>query len=521
MSRSKILIEKSGAILHSVRLRLALWFVLVLAVVLLFFSVFVYARTAQDVRSQTTARLVVRLREMNDRIKRESSGGYESGWWTSSTRGTNPFALYENEVAILSDPEGKLAETWGSLSAQETADITGQVIEPGINNGFGNSTDRLFTYPLIRENENGQETVNYLFAPAQLLYENRLRGWIVLGQPVDPEEQLPRLFWTLFLAGSLTLIIALIGAFWLADRSLWPVKVITRTAREISETDLSRRLNIQSRDELGELASTFDRMLERLQTAFDRQRQFTADASHELRTPLTIIGLETERILEGKRTAEDYRGALEVVRSENAFMSHLVNELLTLARIDAGQVSLDRQALDLSDVALEVAERFENLAAHKGVHLEIGDLLELPVSGDRQYLAQMIGNLIDNAIKYSDMEKEGQWVRLETGAGPAPGSSVAWVRVSDNGPGIAVDHLPHLFDRFYRIDRARSHNPELNSQDDIIPGSGLGLSIVQRIAQMHGGQVIVKSQPGRGSVFEIRLPGAVLGARGPVSGSKP
>jgi signal transduction histidine kinase len=500
--------SKAGAIIHSVRFRLALWFALVLAIVLLFFSAFVYARTAQDVRSQTAARLVVRLREMNDKLKKMSGNSYGGGSWPPGAWQTNPFTLQENEVVVLSDAEANLAETWGDLNETETTAISGQVIDMAYGPDAYQYNNRLFSHPLLREGQDGQRTVDYLFAPAPILYENRLWGWIILGQPVDPDGQLPRLVWTLLLAGLLTLLVALVGAYWLADRLLWPVNAITRTAQEISETDLSRRLNIRTRDELGELAGTFDRMLDRLQAAFDRQRQFTADASHELRTPLTIIGLETARALEGRRSPEDYRAALEVIHSENTFMSRLVNELLTLARMDAGQVTLERERLDLSDVTLEVAERFGKLAATKGIRLQVGELPELPVLGDRQYLAQMIGNLVDNAIKYSPENHDRQWVQLETGSAPADQPTAAWVRVSDNGPGIPGEDQPRLFDRFYRVDRARSHNPGEDPLGEAIPGSGLGLSIVQWIAQMHGGQVTVRSAVGQGSVFEVWLPRA-------------
>ncbi len=506
MNRLKGWTVKAGAVLHSVRFRLALWFALVLAIILIFFSAFVYARTLQDIRSFTAARLVLRLKDMNERLRLLNSGPYDSGWWPPDAWESNPFTLQAEEVVILSDSKAVLAETWGSINAQETADITARVIHRAFTTDAEQAVESIFTYPLVREVEGESRAVDYLFIPAPILYDNRLTGWIIIGQPVDPESQLPRLFWTLFLAGSLTLIVAVFGSYWLADRSLWPVKAITRTAQEISETDLNRRLNIHTRDELGELAGTFDRMLDRLQLAFDRQRRFTADASHELRTPLTIIGLETGRALDGKRTAEEYRNALEVIQSENEFMTSLVNELLTLARMDAGQVKLNREPLDLSELALEVVERFEKLAAHKNIRLQVGDLPELPILGDRQHLAQMIGNLLDNAIKYSPEKRPGQWVRLETGEGPPGQPAMVWIRIIDNGPGIASEHLPHLFERFYRVDPARSHNPDDNQPEHAVPGSGLGLSIVQWIAQMHGGQVTVDSAPGQGTTFEVRLP---------------
>jgi signal transduction histidine kinase len=253
---------------------------------------------------------------------------------------------------------------------------------------------------------------------------------------------------------------------------------------------------------LGELARTFDGMLDRLQAAFDRQRRFTADASHELRTPLAILTLESERVLEGKRSPDEYRRALELVRSESGFMAHLVEEMLTLARMDSGQVTLKREALDLSDIAVDAVERFLPLAARSGIRLETGDLPELGVEGDRTALGQMAGNLIDNALKYTP-PGSGQWVRVETGERIEQNQPLAWLRVSDSGPGISAEALPRLYERFYRADEARSRNPDDN---DEVPGSGLGLSIVQRIAELHGGSVSARNLPQGGAAFEIVLP---------------
>ena len=158
---------------------------------------------------------------------------------------------------------------------------------------------------------------------------------------------------------------------------------------------------MKSKDELGELANTFDGMLGRLQAAFERQRQFVADASHELRTPLTIVNLETSRALASPRKPEDYRHALAIIHSENDFMTALVNDLLTLARMDAGQAVMERLPVDLSDVVLETMERLAPLAARNGVRLEAGELPEAHILGDRQHLVQMVSNLVDNGIKYT------------------------------------------------------------------------------------------------------------------------
>jgi heavy metal sensor kinase len=299
------------------------------------------------------------------------------------------------------------------------------------------------------------------------------------------------------LGSFLTLAVALGGGLWLADRAMRPVHTITQAARTISETDLNRRLNLKGRDELGELANTFDAMLARLQAAFERQRQFVADASHELRTPLTIVNLEAGRALSAKRSAEEYQRALGVIRSENEFMTHLVNDLLMLARMDSGQLLMEKAPVDLSDIALEAVERLAPLAERKNVRLETGDLREVSLPGDRRYLLQLVSNLVENGIKYTGGAERR--VRVETGL---EGAS-AWVRVSDTGEGIPPEHLPRVFDRFYRVDQARSR-----SEAEAQGGSGLGLSIVNWIAQAHGGEVRVESTPGVGTTFEVRFKSA-------------
>ena len=177
-------------------------------------------------------------------------------------------------------------------------------------------------------------------------------------------------------------------------------------------------------------------------------------------------------------------------------MTRLVNDLMTLARIDAGQAILQFEELDLSDAALEAVERMSALAEHRKIKLETGELPELQIRGDRQYLIQMISNLIENAIKYSG---DGQSVMIETGGS----KNKASLRVSDTGPGIPPEHLPRLFDRFYRVDAARSQN----SDDDSTPtGSGLGLSIVSWIVKIHGGKIQVNSKINVGTTFEVTLP---------------
>jgi two-component system, OmpR family, sensor kinase len=491
---------------HSIRFRLSLWFGLVLAVILIAFSLFIYYRQTQDAYNQAAARLAIRAGEMNLAFSRAIRGGNDDNYFNNGNSSGGPFTLHEGEVVILINRLGQITTFSGPIAADEAKSLAIIATQQEPNNN-------LVIYHIKSAASKSKEEITYLFITTTLGYEKQTIGWITLGQQLDPYGQLSRLAWTLLIAGLVTLAAALAGGYWLADRALRPVKTITRTAQAISESGLDRRLNLKSRDELGELAHTFDRMLDRLQAAFNRQRQFTADASHELRTPLTIIGLETGRALSGSRSKDELQQALQIIQSENKFMSRLVEELLTLARMDSGQLRLTKEPLDLSDLALDVTERFASLADQKGIELKTGDLPELTILGDRLTLAQMIANLVDNAIKYSP-EGGGHWVCVETGSSDTAAAPTAWVRISDNGSGIAAEHLPHLFDRFYRVDSARSHN--LDDEEKNIPGSGLGLAIVQWIVQIHDGTIQVTSQPGQGSTFEVHFPlppAAIISAR--------
>jgi signal transduction histidine kinase len=491
-----------STLIRSVRFRLTVWAVILIGVVLLAFSIFIYTTQARDLRDASLAQLDARMHQMESFYRLALVNYFINGKLQfPETLPEGGMILQDYEILALVDPQGQIIQKLGSITDSDVIDLAQSWMKAG-------PRQRSIAYlqiNLIGKDGKPQRTYLFMAQPIAIPDNNNGAGLLLLGRPIDPSNQLPRLLITLIAASFIFIATSLAGGYWLAGRVMRPVQVITHAAREISETDLRRRLNIHSRDELGELANTFDQMIERLQTAFDRQRQFTADASHELRTPLTIVYLEASRALERRRSSEEYTRALNVIKNENEYMSHLVNDLLTLARLDAGQISIKAEELDLSDIALEVVERLAPLANQKGVQLSTGDLPEILVSGDRQYIGQMIANLVENAIKY--VSGDGKRVRLETGLLQSENSAQGWVRVEDNGPGIAPEHLTHLFDRFYRVDQARSQNRDAAEDgENRTSGSGLGLSIVQWIAKAHGGEVLVQSEVGKGSVFEVHLP---------------
>jgi signal transduction histidine kinase len=483
-------------VFRSIRFRLSLWFVIVLALIMAGFSGFVYYSQAQSTYNRAEDRLNLRMRELDLLIRR--SPLHEEGDLDRVPVAaiTSDKPLQSNEVLVASGVSGGSLTSWGPITSPVISQLVS--LAPRWESGR--------VYPVDLETNTGK-VERYIFSASPIFYEGHQLGWITLGQPVDPEGLLRRLLVTLVIAGLSTLVLALLGGFWLASRALKPVQGITRTAREIGGSDLSSRLAVTTRDEIGELAETFNQMLERLEAAFNRQKQFTADASHELRTPLTIIGLEASRALSGKRSSEDYQRTLETIQSENEFMTRLVGQLLTLARMDSGNAQLRLESLDLSSLVLEVIERMAPIAAQKNVHLQAGELPELPLEGDRQYLLQMIGNLVENAIKYTS-GIEGGRVLVETEAVTLNGKAGAHLCVSDNGPGIDHEHLPHIFDRFFRADQARSHNVEDDTPGREIDGVGLGLSIVNWIVQMHRGEITAASEPGEGTRVLVTLPAA-------------
>ena len=499
----RFIAHRTWLFLRSIRFRLTAWFVIILGFVLLAFSSFVYSRQARDLRAVALERLLESTRQVAALYR------FAQVFLPPNSQQSLPDLinseeqfLQKDQVLVLIGSQGQILQKLGPIS---DADLS-KLVTLETNQIASNDT---LTLPIVDTSVKGNGSrKEYLFAMATIPLRGNSFDLLVLGSPVDPGGQLRNLALTLLLGSLATLVIALAGGYWLANRAMHPVKIITRAAHEISETDLNRRLNLHSPDELGELADTFDQMLAKLNAAFNRQRQFTADASHELRTPLTIVNLEAERALSSRHSSDEYQQALEVIQSENEFMIRLVNDLMTLARMDAGQAVLQPEVLDLSDVALEVVERLAPLAVRNNIKITTGELPELVINGDRQFLSQMLSNLVENAIKYTRGQEKRVYV--ETGCRNSGNGAQAWVQVSDNGPGITPEHLQHIFDRFYQVDKARTHGTaegdSTTTETESPSGSGLGLSIVQWIVQAHGGQVSVKSEAGKGSTFEVSLP---------------
>ena len=317
--------------------------------------------------------------------------------------------------------------------------------------------------------------------------------YVVVGQSlkdIQPVEK--QLVLLLVVANPLALLLASLGGLWLANKALRPVDRLTRAAERIGRGNLSERVEEpRSRDEIGRLAATFNQMIGRLEQAFERDRRFTADASHELKTPLAVLRGDIEVALRRERTPDEYQRVLQSSLEEIERLTKLTEDLLTLARSDAGESVLDLEPVELDRLASEARAYIAPLAKSAGVALTY----EAPASpviirGDQKRLKQLLVNLMDNAIKYS---AAGGSARLSLQVE----DSSAVIEVTDTGRGIPASALPHVFERFYR---------HTDPRDSRVTGFGLGLAISKWIVDAHGGSIEADSKEGGGTTFTIRLP---------------
>jgi len=297
----------------------------------------------------------------------------------------------------------------------------------------------------------------------------------------------------------LGILAAAIGGYWISGRALAPVDRVTSTARSITADRLDQRLDVPATgDELQRLSETLNAMLDRLSASFEDVRRFTADASHELRTPVSVIRTTAEVALRQARPPEEYRAALDDVLQEAERASTLVEDLLLLARADAGVDQAAREPVDLGGLLFDMQARFAALADARALTLTV-QLPDGPAFSvvDRAAIVRLIWILVDNAVKYTPAPGNVELtLKMVPGTITGDGPSVV-LTVRDTGIGIAPGDLPRVFDRFYRTDPARSRHSG---------GAGLGLAIAQSIVARHGGRIAIESEPGRGTSVRVRLP---------------
>ncbi|MBZ5594474.1 MAG: hypothetical protein LAP39_19710 [Acidobacteriia bacterium] len=294
----------------------------------------------------------------------------------------------------------------------------------------------------------------------------------------------------LYLGLPLVLLIAGAGGFLLANKNLAPVRWMAEQARTITEKNLHNRLEIGSaNEELTMLADSFNELLSRLDQSFETMRRFVADASHELRTPIAVIRGEADVSLDHDRSPAEYKESLAIIQDEARRLTRLIDDLLNLARADAGHVNLHVEEFYVNDILAECCRSMQSRAGAKKIALECRSPEDVGYRGDQELIRRLVLNLLENAIRYTP-EGGRVLVSLDDAAGELR------IRVADTGIGIPPEAAPHVFERFYRGDQARSRQNG---------GFGLGLSIVKWIAESHKGSVELSSQPGLGTTFTVLL----------------
>jgi len=455
--------------IKSLRTRIAVWITGLILLALGTFGTFVYVNLSLSLHaaidsslSLTAAQTAASLNVDNGKIIiSEPITPEESGFQAFSERGL---------TLIVLSKDGTILESVGPYrntpQAFEQASPNGSFTTIPIVND--DDAMRVYTLPVL----DNQQTV----------------GWVQVMQSLgSARDTLDRLLLTLLLGGGLLAILSGFGGYFLATRVLSPIDSITRTADAISTEDLSARLPLlDTEDEVSRLASTFNNMLARLENGFKRERQFTADASHELRTPLAAMQAILSVVREGERPVSEYHQALDDLADETNRMRGLVEDLLSLARGEDG-LALHSETLDLSAILSDVADSLHPLAQAKGLTLTTQLPSRLSITGDMDALIRLFVNLLDNSIKYT--EKGGITVSAQVE------TEHVLVEISDTGVGIPKEHLSRIFERFYRVESARSS-----------AGTGLGLAIARQIVLAHGGEISVISASGMGTTFIVTLP---------------
>jgi heavy metal sensor kinase len=452
-----------------IRVRLTLWYVLLMAITFTVAGGYLLLRFQNSLTNSVDSALQIAASQSITAIEDDEENLPFQQDDISDTIPQNPNLNFALRVLA---PDGTVIDTRG-----QTENISNWgPREPGY----------------ITQSSPGEDQQWRIYSQPILAPDQTPSGWIQVAQSLDTvADTLQDFRDQLLLVIPFVLLLAGVGGYFLAGRALRPIDRITRTAAEIEANDLSRRLAYQGpSDEIGRLAQTFDHMLDRLKTAFERERGFTADAAHELRTPLTVLKGQIEVTLSQSRSEDDYIKTFQDLASQVDRLIRLSNALLFLSRSDQNQLSWEPNHINLGELLTVVIEQMQPLAEEYRLTLNSEISPEIPFTGDKDHLIRLFLNLLDNAVKYTPAGGE---VKLQTNVNKAE----IHVLVHNDGPGIPEEHIRFIFDRFHRVDSDRSSETG---------GSGLGLAIAQEIARMHGGYIRVQSELGQGTTFIVQLP---------------
>jgi two-component system OmpR family sensor kinase len=496
---------------NSFRTRLSLWNALVLALLLGCFGLVLFTSSRQQIMTAFDDELAARAQRfaigpipMPPDLYQRHLTIFPPGPLAGAMPGDELWVQHEQEHERLASLLDGGARRLAAIRRPRLLDRNGKSIGPF---GDGSWDERAFRLALAGKAnfctlQHGKERVRVYSVPRYL--NGAIIGVAQVAGELNSVERNADSQWsTLLLMLPFSLLVAAGGGLFLAERALRPIRAVTQAATQISDQDLSRRLAVQGVDEMAELACTFNSMISRLESAFqsrekayeqltaayEQQRRFTADASHELRTPLSRIKISASMALAHEQTPQEYRRALEVTDQAADAMDRLIQQLLLLARADAGQLAFQTMPLDLGALLDETRSLF---AERDGAPITLETPpQEVIICGDRDHLERVFVNLLENARRHTPATGR---IAISVAAE----GEQAFVRIRDTGEGIPPEHLPHVMERFYRVDAARARRGG---------GTGLGLAIAQSIVAAHDGVLTLESQVGRGTTATVSLPG--------------
>jgi signal transduction histidine kinase len=398
----------------------------------------------------------------------------------ASLRGnSNRLALADSSGKVIADTGNQTAGKHDVIldgSSATPIQISGQqvgtlyVALPGGGNGKGNQGGR-------GSSGSGSESSPTSDQNSETHFLSRINGY-------------------LWIAGLIAAVAALVLGLFLTRQITRPLRALNNGAKQIAAGELSHRVKVHSNDEVGQLADSFNEMAAKLENNEQSRRRMVFDIAHELKTPLTIIQGTVDGIEDGVFLPD--KPHFDTIKEQTELLNHLVNDLRDLSLAESGQLKLDRQPADMAALVQRKIEQFQVNARQKNLQLSLEAPCDLPeVRIDTKRMEQVLGNLLSNAIRHTAGGGQITVALRLTGADSKNGKSSLIISVADNGEGIPPEHLPHIFERFYRVETSRSRSEG---------GAGLGLAIVKQMVQAHGGEVRVESQKGKGSTFFISLP---------------
>jgi len=462
----------------TIQWRLSLWYMCVTLAILVIFSMATYLGMRHLLYSA--------LDKERDLISQAIESSYDPYQNVFKEMQIDPFRLSRNlkqtYIVVYDSFERPIFHSPLAEQIEMPIPLTRQVIEERhtirMTDGAGGQTSIKY------------HSTTYRTFSRKIVYRNKTIGWVNMAFPTtEIESSMHNLLKSLMLGILLAVGLIGSGSYFLTRKALRPVAIITNKAREISSRNLSERLDVYNEhDELGGLTVVLNDLLQRLENSFLAQRRFMADAAHELKTPLAVLRAHWEDEINNDGISQEVREKLVQDTEIISRLAHLINNMLLLAQTE--ETKFERKRLQLDAVVKDVIYDVQVLADMKSQQLHLHVTPTSEVTGDRDRLYQLVFNLVENAIKYTP-EKGTIWVHLERR------ENQTRLSIEDDGPGIAEEHLPCLFERFYRVKKDRSRKTG---------GSGLGLAICKLIVEAHHGTIEVTSQPNAGTRFQVRLP---------------